>query len=184
MHKLGAPGENGWDDDAIEHVHPAIYEVRQDRQRLYAGVPFGNPFIFQALTLSLQPPYILLYVLHTPRGEADPGRYQSPPLSEQEFKTFMQIYGPYLGSDGRFDVWARSHEDNATIVWDRHNFLFAYEPVDNFIRIMSALNFSQGDVPKLDNHVHHYRDECDADAAAILTALDWQWSPLRPEDEQ
>lgn len=178
------PGPDGWDTDAIEHVHPAIYEVRTEPPHIYAGIPYGNPLVFETLTRRLTPPYMLLYVLHTPRGEAEPGRYQSPDLSEDEFQDFMRRFGPYLGSDARFDIWSRSEADDATVVWDRHNFLFAYGPLAQFETGLKSLGFAKGEIPKLERHVHHYRSECDADATALLAAFDWYRTPLKTEDEQ
>lgn len=184
MHKLGVPGPDGWDNDGVEHVHPAIFEIHGTSPRVYAGVPYGNPLIFETLTLGLTPPYMLLYVLHTPRGEAEPGRYQSPYLSEDAFRAFMRRFGSYLGASGRFDIWARSEAEQATVVWDRHNFLFAYGPITKFEAGLKSLGFSEGKVPKLGDHVHHYRPECDEDAKALLAELDWYCTPLKPQDEQ
>jgi hypothetical protein len=46
------------------------------------------------------------------------------------------------------------------------------------------LGFSEGVLPKLGQHMHHYRAEFDGDAQRLLGAFDWRFSLLRPEDEQ
>ena len=183
MHKLGVPGPDRFDDDEIEHVHAAVYHVENGR-RLRAGVPYGSPVSFEALTISLTPPYMLLYVLHTTHGEAEPGRYQSPELSKAEFQSFIHRFCSYLGSDARFDIWARSQADDATVVWDRHNFLYAYGPIESFKTTLNTLGFVEGEVEALGAHVHHYRTECDNDARAMIQAFDWMVTPLQPQDEQ
>jgi hypothetical protein len=96
----------------------------------------------------------------------------------------MAQFGAYLSSDARFDLWAYSPTERATVVWDRHNQLFAYGPLEKFTTQLKALGFYGGkaDVPV--PHQHHYRQEFDVQAAQLLAAVAWSYSPLRPEDEQ
>lgn len=132
----------------------------------------------------LEPPYYLLYVLHTPRGEAPPGRYQSPPLSSTEFRKFLDGFGAFLQADGRFDLWVHSQTDNATLVWDRHDLLHGYGPIERYAERLGRLGFVAG-MPVIPiPHEHHYRKECDALATKLIAAYDWTCTPLRPEDEQ
>lgn len=182
MHKLSHTIADGW----IPYSHSPIYAVSPVGQsaRIVAGVPGGDPIPFTHLVSCLEPPYSLLYVLHTPRGEGEAGRYQSPPVSPEQFQAFMVKFGGYLSSDARFDLWAHSAAEQATVVWDRHNQLFAYGPLDRFSSQLNALGFTHGDASISFPHQHHYRQEFDADATALLDYLTWAHSPLRPEDEQ
>jgi hypothetical protein len=154
--------------------------------RVAAGVPGGDPTPFERLVLSLEEPYLLLYVLHTPRGEGDAGRYQSPELTSAQFRAFVERFGAYLSSDARFDLWAYSPSERATVVWDRHNQLFAYGPLARFDSELSSLGFQQTEWESAASvpHQHHYRVENDADAQAVLAWSEWTRTPLRPEDEQ
>lgn len=70
------------------------------------------------------------------------------------------------------------------MVWDRHDRLFAYGPVERYASKLQELGFHAGTITPLGPHMHHYRQEFDADAAGVLEALDWSYSPLKPEDEQ
>ncbi|WP_457422576.1 hypothetical protein [Roseateles sp. P5_E7] len=182
MHKLSHAVADGWQP----HSHLPVYSLKPSGQgtRILAGVPGGDPTPFERLVLCLEPPYRLLYVLHTPRGEAEAGRYQSAEVSPEQFHAFMARFGNYLSSDARFDVWAHSATEAATVVWDRHNQLFAYGPLDKFSAELDALGFSEGDAGISFAHQHHYRQEFDADAAALLEFFSWSHSPLREEDEQ
>ncbi|ESQ74891.1 hypothetical protein [Asticcacaulis sp. AC402] len=65
MYKLGRQENDEW----LEHVHLNTYEIQDGR--LVAGVPFGDPKVFEHLLLTLRPPYGLLYLLHTPAGKAN-----------------------------------------------------------------------------------------------------------------
>lgn len=182
MHKLSHLVEAEW----REHSFPPLYEldVAGETQRLLAGAPSGQCEPFERLALCLAPPYFLLYVLHTPRGEGEPGRYQSSETSAEEFRFFIAKFGSYLSADARFDFWLHSPSEKATVVWDRHNQLFAYGPLDRFAAELQALGFSQGKCAVPAPHQHHYRSECDGNAAELLSWRSWQRSPLRLEDEQ
>lgn len=139
------------------------------------------PFI--RLVDSLEPPYFVLYVLHTPRGEGEAGRYQSPPLSQIQFQEFMLRFGDYLSSDGRFNIWAHSPAEQATVVWDQHNLMFAYGPIDRYCAQLNALGFTRGDARIPSPHQHHYQQGLDADAKEILNHFPWSYSPLQPGDD-
>ena len=182
MHKLSHAIGDSW----APFSHRAVYTIApfSQRDRLIAGVPDGDSSAFAQLVSCLEPPYFLLYVLHTPRGEGEAERYQSPPVSLEQFYEFMDKLGSYLSSDARFDIWAHSAAENATVVWDRHNQLFAYGPLDRFAARLKALGFKPGDSSISFAHQHHYRSEFDGDAKALLNCFEWSHSPLRPEDEQ
>lgn len=132
----------------------------------------------------LEPSYYLLYVLHTPRGEAPPGRYQSPEVTLAEVVGFLEKFGPFLSADARFDLWAHSPSDNATIVWDRHDQIFGYGPLDRYSSKLVSMGFAPGHPSVPTPHEHYYRVEFDDFAKEIMTAFDWSFSSLHPEDEQ
>lgn len=90
-----------------------------------------------------------------------------------------------FSGDGRHDLWVHSPRSGHTLVWDRHNQLFAEgQPLDDVREALVALGFREGSVEPLGAHVHHYRAEFDNDAASLLNEIDWHRTPLRPEDEQ
>lgn len=182
MYKLSHLVDGEW----REHSHPSVFSVgsQSDQvQRVIAGSP-SNSGPFERLVRVLEPPYLLLYVLHTPRGEAEPGRYQSPELTVAKFENFVERFGDFLSSDARSDIWVYSPSERATVVWDRHNQLFAYGPRERFVSELESMGFSPG-VPNIDfPHQHHYRQEYDQAASELLGFFEWSYSPLRPEDEQ
>jgi len=178
MHKLSHCIAGDW----VPYSHEALYEMAPTR--ILAAAPGGDPGPFSRLVRCLTPPYLLLYVLHTPRGEAAAGRYQSPDVSRQQFEEFMQRFGRYLSADARFDFWAHAPAEQATVVWDRHDQLFAYGPLARYAAELDALGFRRGDARIVSPHQHHYRQEFDADARALLAYFCWTHSPLRAEDEQ
>ena len=182
MHKLSHAVADTW----LPYSHSPVYCIAPpDRgARILGGVPGGDPMPFERLVECLEPPYILLYVLHTPRGEGEAGRYQSPEISPEQFKAFVAKFGKYLSADGRFDIWAHSAAEKATVVWDRHDQLFAYGPVEKYSAELNALGFTEGETKIAFPHQHHYRPEFDAYAAELLEFFPWSYSPLREGDEQ
>lgn len=153
-------------------------------QRLVSGVPAGDASILLALMKEIEAPFFMLYVLHTPRGEGAPGRYQSPAISAEDAQSIITQFGEFLGADARFDFWVHSPSSKATLVWDRHNQMYCYGPLVQFESALRAINFSEQALPDVGPHIHHYRCEFDSQAKEILQAVQWSHLPLRPEDEQ
>ncbi|GAB2494022.1 hypothetical protein GCM10027084_04130 [Pseudoxanthomonas sangjuensis] len=184
MHRLAHLVDGEWK----AHSYPPVFRIDDSsrHKRILAGVPAGDPLVIGQMAECLHGPFSLLYVLHTPRGEAAAGRYQSPYLTLVEIKQFLQHFGPFLSADGRYDLWLFSQEDEATVVWDRHNQLFAYGPLESFVSKLKSLGFTLGaiETPFPVQHMHYYRAEFDKEAKELLAAYDWSYFPLRPEDEQ
>ena len=181
MHKLSALKNNS---DWYEHSSAPVYEYAPGASRIVAALPSGSSEYFQKIVSSLAPPYMLLYVLHTPRGEATSGRYQSPELTSEDFQEFITKFGSYLSSDSRFDIWARSSNDGATIVWDRHNLLYAYGPLEKLHNELTSLGFTSGSASIPSPHTHNYHQALDHSAKELLSHLQWSRTDLHPEDEQ
>ena len=62
--------------------------------------------------------------------------------------------------------------------------MFASGPIACFEQRLKAIGFNNGNPTTDFPHQHHYRQEYDADARALLQELDWNYSELRAEDEQ
>lgn len=183
LHRLGHLVEGEW----VAYSHAPVFRMPRDGEtsaRIVAGVPASDPTVFGHLIECLAPPYFLLYVLHTPRGEAAAGRYQSPLLSLDDIHDFLARFARFLSADARFDLWAHSSGDNATVVWDRHDQLFGYGPLKRFESKLRSIGFVPGSPEVPVPHQHHYRAEFDDDARDVIAAFDWSHSPLRDRDEQ
>jgi hypothetical protein len=184
MHKLAVSGEG---DEWVPHSYAPIFAVEATSartRRLVAGVPGGDVVVLHKLMECLVAPFFLLYVLHTPRGEGKPGRYQSPLLQDAELRAFLSCYAAFFQGDARFDIWVHSPSSNGTLVWDRHDLIYGYGPVECFAAGLQEIGFSEGMLYVPGPHQHFYREECDADAAKILSEFSWKYFPLHPEDEQ
>jgi len=166
-HKLSHKIATEWE----EFSFPPLYERQRyggDDERLLFGVPSGDIEVIRRLLGCMEEPFCLLYVLHSPRGEGPPVRYQSPELPLDSVHSFLIKYAAYFRADARYDLWLRSLASTAMVAWDRHNRAFAYGPVDCFVSALVALGFSSGEVPNIPAHVHHYRAEFDPEATSLL----------------
>ncbi|UXY15770.1 hypothetical protein N8I74_01775 [Chitiniphilus purpureus] len=170
------------DGEWQRHSFLPTYYIQSDQ--LIAGLPANSLEVFETLSKQLTAPLYLLYVLHTPRGEGAPGRYQSPEMDTTTVATLLRKYQALLTGDARCDLWVHSPEDNATLVLDRHNLLFAYGPLQGFAATLNQLGFLEGEPVIPLPHQHHYRETLDFAARELLAELPWRYTPLRPEDEQ
>jgi len=155
------------------------------RARLRVGLDGAQDAAVAALASSLRGPFQLLYVLHTTRTGTELGRYESPDLTADAVQAFLHQFGRFLCEDSRHDLWLRSHDDDATIVLDRHNLIYAYGPVHAFEAGLKTLGVREGESPAVpDPHMHHYHQEWDQTEEEILRHFDWHIKPLRPADVQ
>lgn len=155
------------------------------QNRLNIGVDQAQDAFVLELAAGLAGPFQLLYVLHTTRTGSALGRYESPSLSASQVDEFLHRFGPFLSQDARHDFWLRSHDDDATIVLDRHNVIYAYGPLAAFEAVLLSIGVRSGGLPRTpDPHVHHYHAWWDESERAVLTALPWIWKPLRESDVQ
>jgi hypothetical protein len=165
----------------------ALYErqiTASGALRLHAVWSSTRPGLFRELATGFAEPIGLLYILHTPRGEGEPGRYRSPDITRHELDRFLTRFADFLSADARCDFWVRSHSTGDLIVWDRHNDLYAYGDLDQFARTLDAAGFRESSIAQLGPHEHHYRSEFDAAARDVLAALAWSRTPLHPDDAQ
>jgi hypothetical protein len=182
MEKLSRYQNDEWVDCRYEPEF--INESLSGVERIVAAVPRGIVAPFAALVTRLHEPFLLLYVLHTPRGEGSPGRYQSPEISQATLLQILEEYGSYLGSDARFDLWVYSPTEKATVVWDRHNLIYAYGPIQLFAETLKELGYKVAMPIVPSPHQHHYRQEFDMVAGDLLARFSWSHSDLHPADEQ
>ena len=79
----------------------------------------------------------------------------------------------------------RSHDDDATIVLDRHNVIYGYGPLATFEAALLRIGADSRGLPRIpDPHVHYYHPHWDASEREVLAALPWIWKPLRESDMQ
>ena len=130
-------------------------------------------------------PYFVLYVLVVPRSDKAPGRYQSPnPLSIAALSAFVSRFREYFECDGRHALWIGAPDHSFLLVYDRHNVIYAYGPLDVFEKVLRVRGMTEvTNVVLPSPHAHQYNSEFDADEASVLAYMPWLFSPLREDDD-
>jgi hypothetical protein len=175
----------GSDPVPVEYGNIFDQEDVHGRFRLRIGLDQGQDICVRELAAILRGPFQLLYVLHTSRIDSALGRYESPVLSSVEVQAFLHEFGPFLVQDSRHDLWVRSHDDDATIVLDRHNLIYAYGPLTIFQDVLHRIGVTSRGLPHTpERHLHHYHPEWDTTERAVLLAIEWTRKPLQEADVQ
>ena len=175
-------------DGKLETFHHANTFAREKTtggpERVRIGPRGGQRYLFEHLANILGPSYKLLYLLHTTHTNASLGRYQSPWLDEAQLKTFLDRFAQFITEDARHDLWMLGGSGEGQLVWDRHDIVYAYGPIDKYVTHLEAAGFREGWPTAPDVHAHCYNEEWDDTERAILKYFDWERTDLRPEDEQ
>ena len=175
----------GSEHSAFDYGNTFQAETIKGVERLKIGFDKAQDACLCELAAGLAGPFQLLYVLHTTRTGADLGRYESPELTVEQMQEFLQRFGAFLAQDARHDIWLRSHDDNATLVLDRHNVIYAYGPLRMFEATLLRIGAGRAGLPRVpDPHLHYYHSDWDSKEREILSALPWTRKPLREADVQ
>jgi hypothetical protein len=131
-------------------------------------------------------PFGLLYVLVVPRGEGEPGHYQSPePQTRHAVARFLGEFKTFLENDGRHHLWIASTSSPAMLVYDRHNLIYSYGPLEEFRTILSEIGLkATSSIQIPDPHAHHYHQRFDEDGNRMLAYWDWHYTPLHEADSK
>jgi hypothetical protein len=177
---------DGKNEERFEYANNWAREKTSGPDRLVIAPRVQYIDLLQKLATCLQEPFLLLYILVVPRGEGAPGRYQSEfPLTSSQLQEFLTSYSEFFEQDARHNLWIRSRFDDGLLVYDRHNLIYAYGPLERFIKILRSSGLSESeDVYMRLPHAHHYHEAFDSDAKRLHTNESWIISPLRQGDEE
>lgn len=80
-------------------------------------------------------------------------------------------------------MWVGSAANDGLLVYDHHNVIFAYGPLDRFRAILNGRNFREQKFWFPVPHAHTYAPENDAEEERLMATVEWRRSPLMPGDE-
>ena len=160
-------------------------EPTTGQSRMVLAPSAGHVDLLLDLSRELAEPFGVLYVLLLSRKKvAEPGRYQGPvPLDRPTMESFFQEFRDYFEGDGRHHVWVTSLAHRSTIVYDHHNVLYGYGPLDRYETVAEARGLKRGKIRFPVPHVHSYLPSFDGDEARILSHWEWTHFPLQQGDE-
>jgi hypothetical protein len=177
--------------NALESEAWYPYDDRWSLQRttgperlVVAPAPGHHVDVLLDLARRLREPFGILYVLVVPRtGEHLEGRYQSPhPTSRADTEAFVQHFRDYFEGDARHHLWLTSLPDAATLVYDHHDVIYAYGPLDQYRAVLANRGFRESPVAIPNPHHHRYNEEFDATEGTLLAYWEWRHFPLQPSD--
>lgn len=154
--------------------------------RLMIGPSRDQIDLLDELALELRGnPWFVLYVLLVPRlGNRQPGRYQSEPFeTHAALSGFLASFRAFFESDARHHVWVGSPANDGVLVYDQHNVIFAYGPIDQFQAVLRSRAFEYGEFWFPSPHAHAYLPENDAEEERLMSEVDWKYFPLVDGDE-
>ena len=154
--------------------------------RLVIGPSKDHIELLTELTTELKDhPWFVLYVLLVPRlGNRPSGRYQSDPFeTHAELSSFLASFKSFFEGDGRHHVWVGSSANDGMLVYDQHNVIFGYGPLNRFKTILKLRGFRQGDFWFPAPHSHSYAPENDVEEERLMSEREWQYFSLQPGDD-
>jgi hypothetical protein len=168
----------------VPHRHRNTFarEVVATTPRLVAAAADSHFDLLFSLAEGLADPFFVLWVLRVSCGGAPAGRYQSPPLPLLSICEALQPFRDFLSQDGRSQLWLHSADTPATLVWDQHELLYLYGPLDRFQARLVRAGFKPGSVSIDFPHGHHYHAAFDEAEGALAGLFSWRVTDLRPDD--
>ena len=110
--------------------------------------------------------WYVMYVLLVERGRNEPGRYRSDPFkSHAELESFMQSFREFFEGDGRHHVWIGSVSGEGLLVYDQHNVIFAYGPLQDFQSVLKRSGYQESEFWFPAPHAHAFVSAAQAETA-------------------
>jgi hypothetical protein len=162
--------------EALPFEYPEVYSVQSlgETERLAIAVRDRQVALLIELLEVLPEPFGMLYVLLESHRGYQPARYQSPePTGRAETAAFLRAFSDYFERDGRHHLWLMSLPGQSTLVYDRHNVIYAYGPIDAFRSVLTARGLKEGKIPFPTPHVHRSHRDFDEGEEGVMTYCGW-----------
>ena len=128
--------------------------------------------------------WYVLYTLLTSHSGNRPGRYQGIEIENFEgIVALFDKYKNYFDGDGRHNIWLGSTVNNDLLVYDKHNVIYAYGPIDAFVGRIRSYGYCEGVIKIPSPHTHHYPSENVRFEMSIMNEWDWKWYDLAENDD-
>jgi hypothetical protein len=168
--------------------YPDVWERQQKKTSSIPRVvaaPAGRQIeLLLEMSRCLPEPFGILYVLTVRRGTRDIGRYQHPEqLSRAAMESLVGGFGDFFEKDARHALWVTSLNKLDILVYDQHDWIFSYGPLEEYEKILAQNGLRPGEVRRPEPHTHHYNAEFDREEDRLMASAAWRWTPLRKGDD-
>jgi hypothetical protein len=148
--------------DFVSYTYPNTWAIEKTSgpDRLIIAPSSHQIELMTKLAQVLPEPFGILYVLVVSRRDNETGRYQCPsPCKREEMESFLYRFQEYFESDGRHHIWVASVPASATLVYDRHDVIYAYGPLEQFKKILQSEGLSESPISFPAPHSHNYNSQ-------------------------
>lgn len=171
------------DKNPVEYANVYQREQTNGPQRTVFAPAHGCLGLMRRLSRVIDADAFLLYLLRVSRCGNPPGRYQSPsPLDPDARDDFLDEFGQFLDGDARHQLWIGTPDNSSLLVWDHHQLVYAYGPLEVFERAAEVCGLRTGHVEVPVPHAHLYHAPFDGTEDAILDRFEWIYTPLTEQD--
>src|ERR1700722_5521610 len=139
---------DGEEDAPYDYGNRFFEQSMSQGSRLVVGPSEGHVQLMLSLAAEIDRElksgefYILFVLLLSRLGRHEPGRYQSNLFqSLEQLAEFMWSFQEFFESDGRHHVWIGHRQ--GTVVYDQHDVLFVYGPIERLRSLLLDLGFSE-----------------------------------------
>lgn len=172
------------DGEVVREGERYCFEVVGGQRRIVIDTSAGHVDLLVKLSAEMDGPWFVLYVLLVSHRGFRAGRYQSPLFEDREaLVSFLRSFEAYFENDGRHHVWVARPSGDGCLVYDNHNIIYAYGPLERFQKVLLERGLSEGNVDQSSPHAHRFEAEYDGDEERLMAELDWQWFPLGANDD-
>jgi hypothetical protein len=119
-------------------------------------------------------PFQLIYMLVTPPEGYEPMRYELEGLEKEEVEEFLSQYRDFLSTDARHHVWIHARTSGGTLIYDEHDWIYAYGAQEAVTQWLIENDFSES-LPEIPfPHLHNENAANDQAMTELLRALPWK----------
>ncbi|MGR3811012.1 hypothetical protein [Jiulongibacter sp. NS-SX5] len=173
-------------NNETEYHYDKIYEEEKTTVggRLKIGAGQDQTMLLGDLLTCLEPPLFVLYVLIIDCDGFKSGRYESPVLqTRNDALSFLNNFKDYLESDGRHHLWVGTSDGTGQLIYDQHDVIFAYGPIDRFKEHLNKECFKETEFDFPFPHVHNFHSENNKELKRLMNFWDWERYDLEEGDE-
>ncbi len=171
--KLGSfDPDAGWVPVTLPNTY--CREIERGVDRVAIAPASGHMQVLLSLVQPLEGPFRFVYCLLMGSAEWTPGYYSLPTdLSASELDGLLREFEEFFEQDGRHTLWVASPREKATLIYDEHNLIYGYGPLDRWMQILDQSALTPGPVSVPFPHTHHRHDGLESELHRLLASREW-----------
>ena len=173
--KLGTfEPDRGWVPVQLDHVYTR--ERQRNVDRIAAAPRSGHIDLIARLVAAVPGPFRFVYCLLDGSDELPGGYYTVVrDLGGDEVCALLTDFREFFEVDGRHSLWITSPREKATLIFDEHNLVYAYGPLDTFEEVLKGVGLQPGEVEVPFPHSHHRHERLESELQRLMTRETWSF---------